>query len=83
LHITQSNPPTLNHSLPLALKSKYATQGFLDHLFGGGNDSGLGVTTVVGAGCHGANWLPLLVDCVPQRLVLVFGFPAVGLTGNF
>jgi hypothetical protein len=78
LRITQTNLPTLNDPLPLALKSEYATQGFLDQLFGHRNDSGLGVTAVVGASCHRSDWLPLLVDCLPQRLVLVLGFPAVG-----
>jgi hypothetical protein len=77
LRITQINLLTLNDSLPLALKSRYATQDFLDQLYGHRNDSGLGVTAVVGASCYGANWLPLLVDCIPQRLVLVLGFPAV------
>jgi hypothetical protein len=74
LRITQTNLPALNDSLPLALKSEYATQGFLDQLFGHRNDSGLGVTAVVGASCDGTNWLSLLVDCIPQRLVLVFRF---------
>jgi hypothetical protein len=52
--------------VPLALKSEYATQGFLDQLFGRRDDSGLGVTAVVGAGCDRSDWLPLLVDRVPQ-----------------
>ena len=75
MRITQTNLPTLNDSLPLALKSKYATQGFLDHLFGGGNDSGPGVTAVVGAGCDRSDWLSVLVDCIPQRLVLIDSLP--------
>jgi hypothetical protein len=60
-----------NQALQLELKSKYATQSFLDHLFGRRNDSGLGLAAVVGAGCHGSDWLSLLVGGVPQRLVLI------------
>jgi hypothetical protein len=41
--------------------------------------SGSGVTAVVGAGRDRSDWLSLLVDCVPQRLVLILRFPAVGL----
>ncbi|HWZ26193.1 MAG TPA: hypothetical protein VN037_13000 [Verrucomicrobiae bacterium] len=79
MRITQITLLTLNDSLPLALKSKYATQGFLDQLFGHRNDSGFGATAVVGAGCDRSDWLPLLVDCIPQRLVLILRFPAGGL----
>ena len=78
LRITQTSLPTLNNLLPLALKSGYATKDFLDQLFGHRNNSGLGFTAVVGAGGHGANWLSLLVDRLPQRLVLISRFPAVG-----
>ena len=63
--------PRLNDALPLALKSEYATQGLLDHVFGRGNASGCGVAAVVGAGRYDSDWLPVLVDSVPQRLVLI------------
>ena len=61
----------LKNAQPLELKSAYAAQGLLDYLFGRRNDSGFDVTAVVGASCHRSDWLPLLVDCVPQRLVLI------------
>jgi hypothetical protein len=70
------NLPQLKNAQPLALKSEYATQGLLDHLFGRRNVSGCGVATVVGAGCYGSDRVPLLVGCLPQRLVLILQFPA-------
>jgi hypothetical protein len=71
--------PRFNNALPQELKSGYATQSLLDYVFRRRNDSGFGVTAVVGSGCHRSDRLPLLVGGVPQRLVLILDSLLVGL----
>lgn len=64
-------PLRLSNAPSLELRSSYATQGLLDHFLGRRNDSGPGVTAVVGARRNRSDRLPLLVGGVPQRLVLI------------
>jgi len=59
------------NALRLELKSTYATQGLLDHLFHLRNFGGCGVAAVVGARRDNSDWVFLLVGGVPQRLVLI------------
>ena len=64
-------PLRLSNAPSPELRSSYATQGLLDHFLGRRNDSGPGVTAVVGARRNRSDRLPLLVGGVPQRLVLI------------